>query len=55
MVENLNETNYGPSQLANISRALRATPSAGNAAAPTQPLLSDDDCCYRLRTLKITT
>ncbi len=30
-------------------------PSAANTSAPGQQLLSDDDCCYRLRTLRITT
>ncbi len=54
-VENINETSYGPSQiLNNTSRTLRTT-SANASASPSQQLLIDDDCCYRLRTLKITT
>lgn len=55
-VENLSESNYGPSQImANMSRALRVMPSASNSAAPIPQPLADDDCCYRLRTLRILT
>jgi hypothetical protein len=39
----------------NLSRALRAMPSSSNTSSPVQQLLNDDDCCYRLRTLRITT
>jgi hypothetical protein len=43
----MNEANYGPAQILNhISRANRVFPSQ---------VLNDDDCCYRLRTLRITT
>ncbi|CAF0797159.1 unnamed protein product [Rotaria sordida] len=49
-IENINETNYGPPQIwHNTSRAYRALPPSS------QQLLKDDDCCYRLRTLRITT
>lgn len=49
IVENVNETNYGPSPLAfSTSRTLRTL-------APSLQPLKDDDCCYRLRTLRITT
>ena len=30
-------------------------PSASNSSGPGQQILTDDDCCYRLRTLRITT
>ncbi|CAF1198531.1 unnamed protein product [Rotaria sordida] len=53
-VENLNESNFGPPQTpSNTSRALRSLPSAAYQLA--QQTSNDDDCCYRLRTLKITT
>ncbi|CAF4139473.1 unnamed protein product [Rotaria sp. Silwood2] len=49
-VENKNETNYGPPQIWHkTSRASRALPSSS------QQLLKDDDCCFRLRKLRITT
>lgn len=53
-VENLSEANYGPAQAPNnASRTLRSLPSAGYQI-PIQAS-NDDDCYYRLRTLKITT
>jgi len=30
-------------------------PSTSYSTSPTQNILNDDDCCYRLRTLRITT
>ncbi len=30
-------------------------PSASYSTPPTPNILNDDDCCYRLRTLRITT
>ncbi|CAF0808547.1 unnamed protein product [Rotaria sp. Silwood1] len=49
-VENINESNYGPPQIwHNTSRTYHAFPSSS------QQLLKDDDCCYRVRTLRITT
>lgn len=47
IVENISETNYGPAQLLNHS-------SRSHRAVPT-PTSVDDDCCYRLRVLRITT
>ena len=53
-VENLNESNYGPAQTpSNTPRAPRSLPSAGHQLP--QQAFNDDDCYYRLRTLKITT
>ncbi|CAF0920877.1 unnamed protein product [Adineta steineri] len=53
-VENLHESNYGPAQTpSSTSRALRSLPSAGHQLL--QPTSNDDDCYYRLRTLRITT
>ncbi|CAF4525847.1 unnamed protein product, partial [Rotaria sp. Silwood2] len=53
-IENLNESNFGPPQTPNnTSRTLRSLPSAAFQIA--QQPSNDDDCCYRLRTLKITT
>ncbi|UJR36649.1 hypothetical protein I4U23_029366 [Adineta vaga] len=47
IVENISETNYGPPQLMNTSaRSHRVLPSQASV---------DDDCCYRLRILRITT
>lgn len=45
-VENLGETNYGPPQVL-FARTL--------ATSSNSQFLTDDDCCYRLRTLRITT
>lgn len=56
-MENLSESNHGPAQApASTSRALRSLPSASYQSQPA-PLAgaTDDDCYYRLRTLKITT
>jgi len=56
IVENLNEVNYGPPQIwTDTSRTLRAIPSVSHSPSPVHQLLTDDDCCYRLRTLRITT
>jgi hypothetical protein len=53
-IENLSESNYGPPQTpSNTSRALRSLPSAGYQLP--QQTSNDDDCYYRLRTLKIIT
>jgi hypothetical protein len=54
IVENLSEANYGPAQTPNNTpRVLRSLPSAGYQLQ--QQTSNDNDCCYRLRTLKITT
>jgi protein tyrosine phosphatase len=39
----------------NTSRATRTMPATSNSPSPPYQLLNDDDCCYRLRTLRITT
>jgi hypothetical protein len=53
-IENLNESSYGPPQTpSSTSRALRSLPPAGHQLP--QQASNDDDCYYRLRTLKITT
>ena len=56
-VENLNESNYGPPQTPTpTSRALRSLPSAGfQSQQQLQTPSNDDDCYYRLRTLRIIT
>ncbi|CAF1374617.1 unnamed protein product, partial [Adineta ricciae] len=46
-VENISETNYGPAQLPNHSSRSHRTVAT--------PASVDDDCCYRLRVLRITT
>jgi len=53
-VENISETNHGPAQApSNTSRTLRSLPSS-NYPQQYNPL-NDDDCFYRLRTLRATT
>ncbi|CAF1089147.1 unnamed protein product [Rotaria magnacalcarata] len=52
-VENMNETKFGPPQMS--SSGMRALRTFSSSASSQQLLLNDDDCSYRLRTLRITT